>query len=72
MEVARLAFDPVAGAKPVTNDRKRAAEPFLVGYEVRSASDGEVLTFTGQGVINFILEDGEWRVAGAAFPGFPR
>lgn len=72
VEVARLAFDPVAGAKPVTNDRKRAAEPFLVGYEVRSASDGEVLTFTGQGVIDFILEDGEWRVAGAAFPGFPR
>ena len=70
-EVVRLAFDPTNGAGSEADDRRRAKEHFLIGYQLRSASAGEVFTFTGEGVVDFVLEDGDWRVAGAEFPGFP-
>ena len=70
-EVVRLSFDAVHEPTSATG-KQRAREHFLVGYQLRSAADGEAYTFAGKGTVDFIIEDGEWRVAGTDFPGFPR
>ena len=69
-EVEQLAFDAVDPRAPAIGEL-RPQGSFLVGYRVRSATAEEAYTFAGEGTVEFIHEDGEWRIAGAGFPGFP-
>ncbi|THH40698.1 hypothetical protein [Neolewinella litorea] len=69
--ITPLAFEVVTDGPHVEPPSDRQAIKFyLVAYEVVRRAGGAPETFEGPGVMEFLLEDDEWRITGAEFPGF--
>ncbi len=69
-QIVGLAFDVIEGPEVAAPSEDQAIQFFMVAYEVMNAATGKKETFEGGGVMEFLLDEGEWRVTGAQFPGF--
>lgn len=69
--ITPLSLEILADGPPVdTPTERQAVQFFQVGYETVAAPGEEPQALTGPGVVECILENGEWRITGAQIPGF--
>ncbi|NJB84438.1 hypothetical protein GGR26_000183 [Lewinella marina] len=70
-KITPLAFEIVNdGPQIATPSDQQSVQFYLVAYEVLRSPGGTPKTFDGAGVVEAMLEDNEWRITGARFPGF--
>ncbi len=69
-EIVAIGFAPVEDHDLPAPSERQAVQPFHVTYEVVHADDGRRETLEGPGVVELLLEQDQWVVTGAQFPGF--